>query len=272
MKNIELLKNICNDIYDITGIKAVIYDGQMSWIYSHPLAMCDFCMKVRKHKSLAKKCLECDAAGFASSKRSGELNIYKCHMGLTEAVIPIFYSGEVIGFILFGQLIDEGAVEEIVGNIKGLKLSDEAELLEAITKMERTSHKIIHASARLMSMCASYAHFVKVLNLNRDSISVNIARFIEDNIKDVDIKMITDSYAISQGTLYNISKEAFGMGISDHIREQRLKRAISLIESGNMPIYRIAEEVGIGDANYLTKLIKKATGKTPRQIRAEAIL
>ena len=267
MNNVELLKNICNDIYEITGIKAVIYDGEMNCIYSHPLSMGDFCSKIRKHKNLAKKCIECDLNGFLQCKSKNDMHIYKCHMGLTEAVTPICDKENIIGFILFGQLLDENSKDEIINKVKSLKLDDEKNLLDALNKKDFTDKKIITASARLISMCASYVHFRKVLSLRKESLSMLISRYISQNIKN-----ITKEFAISKGKLYNISKDAFNMGISDYIRKQRIKKAIMLLKDENMPIYHIADEVGISDANYLTKLIKKETGKTPKQIKKESLL
>lgn len=269
MNNVDLLKDICEDIYEITRIKTVIYDGEMNNIYAHPLSMGEFCSEIRKHKELAKKCIECDKKGFSECRKKGDMYIYKCHMGLTEAVTPIYDREDIIGFILFGQMLEENSKEEIIRKIKSLKLNNEEKLIDALNKKEYTDKKIISASARLISMCASYVHFKKVLNLRRESLSLHISRYISDNIKDVTIKKITSEFAISSGTLYNISKEAFNMGISEYIRKQRIKKAIRLLSEEDIPIYRVADEVGIMDANYLTKLIKKETGKTPKEIKKE---
>ena len=59
------------------------------------------------------------------------------------------------------------------------------------------------------------------------------------------------------------------MGISDYIRNRRLEAAEELLRKGTMPIGRAAEEVGLSDANYFTKLIRKRTGMTPGQLRTK---
>ena len=76
MNNVDLLKDICEDIYEITRIKAVIYDGEMNNIYAHPLSMGEFCSEIRKHKQLAKKCIECDKKGFSECRKKGDIYIY----------------------------------------------------------------------------------------------------------------------------------------------------------------------------------------------------
>ncbi len=269
MNNIELLKGICNDIYDITGIKAVIYDGDMNLLYSHPLTMGDFCKEVRMHSSLQKKCFECDKKGFDQCKATGKMCIYKCHMGLTEAVTPVYDNETVIGFILFGQMLEKNSESAITEKVKKLSLDNEEKIIDGLKKMEGIEEHIISASARLVSMCASYVSLKNLLNLRRESLRDHITKYISENISEVDLKKITAEFAISKGTLYNISKSEFNMGISEYIRRVRIKKAITLIKETSLPIYRIAEKVGISDANYLTKIIKKETGKTPRQIKKE---
>ena len=264
-----MLKSICSDMYDITGIKAVIYDGNMNCVYSHPLAMGYFCKEIRKHNELREKCIECDKYGFNRCKASGETCIYKCHMGLTEAVTPVYDNETVIGFILFGQMLENNSKSEIEKKVKKLLLDNEDNLIESLKNMESTEKRIIYASARLVSMCASYVNLKKVLNLKRESLPDHIIKYISENISDVNLKKITLEFAISKGTLYNIAKSEFNMGISEYIRSVRIKKAIALIKENLLPIYRIAEEVGISDANYLTKIIKKETGKTPRQLKKE---
>lgn len=266
-----MLSGICDDIYDIAGIKAVIYDSDMSVIYSHPLAMEEFCREVRKHKHLCEKCLECDKFGFSQCKKSGETFIYKCHIGLTEAVTPIFDNGVIIGFILFGQLLNEKSRDEIKAKIKKLSLNNENKLIKCIEAKETTEERIISASARIVSMCASYVRFKNILNFQKESLALHIKKYIAQNLKDVTIKKITTEFAISKGTLYNISKEEFKMGISQYIRLLRVQKAVDMIKESEKTFYTIAEEVGISDGNYLTKLIKKETGKTPRQIKKESL-
>ena len=81
--------------------------------------------------------------------------------------------------------------------------------------------------------------------------------------------MICREFGISRGTLYTISKQVFGKGITEYIRAMRIQRAVELLRQQTWPIYRIADEVGFADPNYLAKVIKAETGKSPREIQKE---
>lgn len=263
--NKEVLKKICEDIYTITGIKPVIYNAKMEVIYNHPLAMEAFCKEVRKNPERLKKCLACDRAAFETCRRTGALYIYRCHIGLTEAVAPILDHGTVVGYLLFGQLLAEenrGAVAE--------RVAGEPELATLLRQMEPTGEEVIRASARLMAMCTSYVHLQNAIKLPPGDLGVSLADYIERNLKgELSVPALCHAFGISRSTLYAVSKAAFGMGVSDYVRHRRLAAAEQLLRKGELPVCRVAEEVGLPDANYFTKLIRARTGKTPKALKKD---
>ncbi|MBE6607895.1 MAG: helix-turn-helix domain-containing protein [Ruminococcaceae bacterium] len=253
----------------MTGIKSVLYDADMNCIFGHPYSMCDFCRTVRKDRENYDKCIKCDRTGFERCRATGETVIYKCHMGLTEAATPILDNGVIIGYFLFGQLLSENSRDSIKEKIENGNFSDKDLLISYLDAIPVTDDKVIHASARLISMCASYVHLKNILNLEQENISVHIGKYIAESISDpkLSISSLCSYFSFSRGTLYNISKKSFGMGITEYIRKLRIKKAIELIENGKDPIYKISEKVGISDPNYLTKLIKEETGETPKRLQ-----
>ena len=269
MKNIDIIRSICDDIYSITGIKAVLYDADMNCIFGHPYSMCDFCRTVREDKENHEKCIRCDRAGFEKCRETGESVIYKCHMGLIESATPIIDNDVIVGFILFGQLLSEDSRDGIREIITNGKFSNKEKLFAQLEDIPSTEERVISASARLISMCASYVRLRNVLSRGQENISLSIGKYISENLSDpsLSVSSICRSFSISRGTLYNISTQAYGMGISRYIRKTRVKKAIALIESGEDTIYKIAEKVGICDPNYLTKLIKEETGLTPKKLQ-----
>jgi two-component system response regulator YesN len=72
---------------------------------------------------------------------------------------------------------------------------------------------------------------------------------------------------ISKSKLYSISKNEFGMGISDYIRILRIEKAKKLLLNGEERIYDIAAKVGYEDSNYFTRAFKSETGMTPKKYR-----
>lgn len=270
MKDQELLKTVCSDIYAITGIKPAIYDAAMRLVYAHPLAMGAFCRAVRSDPAMAEQCLACDRAGFSQCRKTGEICIYRCHMGLTEAAAPIMDRGTVIGYFLFGQLLEESCRGRIIERIKSGGFQNSQQLLDLLAEMEPTEEAVIRASARLMSMCASYVQLQHVVKVQHKDLALSIAEHISRNFAgEITMEQLCRQFGISRGTLYTISKNTFGVGITEYIRNCRIDAAVELLRSTDKPVYQVAEAVGINDANYLTKLIKKRTGRTPKELRRQ---
>lgn len=269
MTELEQIRQMCSDIYDITGIKAVFYDGDMGCIYYHPSSMCDFCACVREDPALEAKCLACDREGFIRCRETGALVIYRCHMGLTEVVCPVKDNGAVVGYILFGQLLSRGQTEDVEKNLQTGHYTNRERLLALLEKIPTTEETVIRACARLMTMCAGNMPLKDVLRLRRQSLPSQIEAFIHQNLsrRDLGIGVLCKEFGISRGTLYTVSKAAFGMGITEYIRQLRLRRAMELLQKESWPIYRVADAVGFADPNYLTKVIKASTGLTPRKIQ-----
>jgi AraC-like DNA-binding protein len=64
--------------------------------------------------------------------------------------------------------------------------------------------------------------------------------------------------------------ERFGMTILQYALSRRVALARYLLESTDLPIRRIAERVGIDDAQYFNKQIRRQLGDSPSAIRAAA--
>ena len=273
MNNQELLQGVCEDIYQATGIKPVLYNADMQVLHAHPLSMGSFCTAVRKHPGLMEKCLECDRAGLEQCRKNHDICIYRCHMGLTEAAAPILEDGRVIGYLLFGQMISGGNHAIICKRIDAAReVQDKEALKNEIAQLDEISDTKLRAAARLMGMCACYVRLHHLLRMQQENLALSIETHIRQSIGDPDlgIASICRQFNISRGKLYLISRQAFDMGVTDYIRCLRLSKAIEYLETTHWPIYQIAETVGIGDGDYLTKLLKKSTGKSPRQIRKDA--
>ncbi len=264
------MRQICADIYDITGIKAVFYDAKMQMIYAHPKAMGEFCKEIRTKKEMELKCIACDRNAFDKACKSGEICIYRCHMGLTEVVAPIMDRGELLGYLLFGQLLSENGAEYISSQIAACPLERKDYMNKLLSEMVITNESTIRAAARLMAMCTSYVQLQRALRAKEEGLGAALVNYINEHLAEpLSVGVLCKALRTSRSTLYNVSKQTLGMGVSDYIRSRRISAAITLLKESASPIYKIAETVGIDDANYLTKLIKKTTGKTPRQIKKE---
>ena len=65
----------------------------------------------------------------------------------------------------------------------------------------------------------------------------------------------------------SLFRREMGRSIIDYLLEMRVESAKGLLIEGILPLKKIAENVGIGDYNYFSRVFKKRTGYTPVQYR-----
>ena len=86
-------------------------------------------------------------------------------------------------------------------------------------------------------------------------------RYIEQNyINKISVKEISDHLGISAGYLHKIFRDVKGIGILEHINRHRISVAIDLVRNKNLSLKEAAQNVGIDDPSYMSRLFKKVTG------------
>lgn len=267
-RDIEELKNVITDFYKITGIMIVIYDENFTQIYGYPTDHSPFCKQIR-NTSLENKCYICDRNAMMQCKRDKKLLIYECHMGLIEAMAPIISEGTVIGYMLMGQILPEHKSLQIHDKIDSLphqlNLSKES-LYAALEQLKPLSKDTLQAAAHIMEMCTCFISLNRFVLSMKNPLQQEIEKYIHDHIGDPELSMntICNHFLISRSTLYTITKNAYGIGISDYIRYRRIERAKKLLLHKKMSIAEISRACGFNEPNYFTKTFKKLTGVLPK--------
>jgi len=262
--SVEELKKVFEDFYNITHFLIVLFDSDRNMLFSYPGKMCDFCRTVRTNEKLAEKCSECDNVGFDICDATRKPYIYKCHMSVIEAIAPI-YSNEVnMGYLMFGQILgrdhsDVLKAAEEVSRKYGIVITE-----EMISKMTTSDDSYIKSAVNMMTMCAAYLYTAEIIRNTPDILVYQIKNHIKNNLGgDLSTAALCKQFYLSKTKLYKISTENFGMGISDYVRKQRIKEAARLLKTTDYSITKIAECIGIQDANYFIRIFKKEVLQTP---------
>lgn len=265
-------KSLMNDFYTITKIKIVIYDTNFEPIISVPANDCDFCAALKKNPSALEKCNSCIESEVKKCKKSNALNIYKCHAGLTEAVAPLRIDDIVIGYIMFGQIVDKEDKNEKKAEILtyAAQYSNE-DMSRHFSKITSKNIDQIHSVAKLMEACISYLVMHKLIKSDHTSLAFKLANFIETNLSsDLSVDKLCEHFDISRNSLYKIFNDFYGMSVARYIRKKRIDVALELISSGTS-ITDASIKVGFGDYNYFSKVFKSETGTLPSKFRKKVL-
>ncbi|MGN1004717.1 MAG: AraC family transcriptional regulator [Oscillospiraceae bacterium] len=94
-----------------------------------------------------------------------------------------------------------------------------------------------------------------------------ILRYIQSNYQTVTLAEAAHFFNYSEAHLSRIIKKYSGQTFSDIIKTIRLQKSVELLESTDLSITEIAEQMGYTDNSHFHKVFKHAYGLTPIQYR-----
>ena len=115
MSEIISLEDILKQLYAISGILIDVYDLEGHSVARYPDTGAYFCSLVTRNSQGCERCGRDNREAFATVREEHKVHIYRCHMGLYEAVFPLYTTGA-------GRVYDdradagkrEGAAEEVM--------------------------------------------------------------------------------------------------------------------------------------------------------------
>ncbi|MCI5828379.1 MAG: AraC family transcriptional regulator [Lachnospiraceae bacterium] len=84
---------------------------------------------------------------------------------------------------------------------------------------------------------------------------------------DLSLQRIAAEFSMNKSYLSTLFKKEMGMTLTEYVNQTRIKRAIYLLNTEDMPIQEIAQWCGIPNLSYFTRIFKKEKNMTPSQYR-----
>lgn len=75
---------------------------------------------------------------------------------------------------------------------------------------------------------------------------------------------------VSPAHLARAFRRRFGLTVPHRLLQRRVEHARYLLESTDLPVWRVAERVGLPDAQHFNKTVRRLTGLSPSAIRARS--
>jgi AraC-like DNA-binding protein len=264
------IEELMKSFYMLSGIKFVLFDTDFKEIISYPKGNCDFCAIMKSHPKTRRKCNYADRCSFKKCEKQNSLIIYKCHAGLVETVMPLHQNENVIGYLMFGQILyntnETKQYDEIKNLTKDYFKDDEFD--DLIKSVRTLSNEYLSSVENIMTACISYIHINQILTATKTGLWAQIDYYIERNTaKNFSLEEMADDLGVSVSSICKTAKNHSNKTVLQLLTEKRLKKAKNLLKSTDMNINEIAYTVGIQDYNYFTKLFKKHEELTPSQYR-----
>lgn len=97
---------------------------------------------------------------------------------------------------------------------------------------------------------------------------LDIKTYLDENyIKDISLDELSNKFYINKFYLTRTFKDTYGITINNYILQKKITKAKELLRFTNLNIENIANECGIDDPNYFSRLFKKVEGITPKEYK-----
>ncbi len=267
--NFEKLGELLNSLYLITNRKITLKDDNFNDVITSNTA-CEFCKLIQSMPHGLTLCQQCDMRALTHVREKNRLHIYRCHAGLIEVAVPVMEKGQLLAYLMYGQVLDDSSLEEqwtIVA--QRCKWHDNLSALhDAFHKLDQLERSTLLAYADVLSACASFIwlrEYVKQTELDEPQL---ILSYIDKNhMRPLTLRTISSELGIGRTKLCETARKAFSCSIHDLILLRRIDSAKKLLTTSDLTIGQIAESVGMNDCSYFVKVFKTATGYTPSKYR-----
>ena len=226
---------------------------------------CRFCQLVQKRFSIAK-CLKFDREKQELARKTGCCQTYLCHAGLWEAIMPVMPGGELLGYVVFGQIRSSDRLSEKF--LSSFTRADRNELRRAFRALPYFSADSMENLAGLMKLLVDYIVRSELVTLGGDYLYRAAVRYIEENLtQKISLADAARHLGRSVSSLSHFLQRE-GTTFKKLLVEKRLDRAEKLLKAHpDMTIKEAADLSGFPDAYYFSRTYRKCRGRTPGEYR-----
>ena len=264
---------LLQDFYELTGLRTVVFDEWGVDVLSYPSDLPAFCQLVRATPEGALGCRLCDQKACRQARQERKTLIYPCHAGLIEAITPIQVDGVVVGYLLLSHIV-QGADEDAEW-CRARELCRkygiaEEDLSKAYRQLPRTPYRILRAAGDLLSFSAQALCQAQMARLVPGSLKERLNHFVSEHLaEDLSSERICTALGVGRTALYELSKQTYGCGIHEYVRQLRIRHAMQLLTTTKLTNSEICQKIGIADYNYFFRVFRKQTGFTPQAYRKQ---
>ncbi len=262
--DIAKLKNTIDDLCTLTGLSMGIFDTEFKYLYINNGNNGVYCSALQMTAGGTKNCNDCDMNMLARAAAEKRPYAHICHAGLCDTGVPILKSGLVVGYIMIGRVrmstVLDWATEKKLREY-GLDTEQMREYYQTMTYLTKEQYDaLLHLVSRLV--------FENAIEIDYDDFIIRATKYINDNLRaDLSVKALCSALFVSKNFLYNSFRSFYAQTVNEYVTERRIALAKDLLSNTERSAYEIAEEVGISNYTYFSKIFKKTVGMSPAKYR-----
>ncbi len=141
--------------------------------------------------------------------------------------------------------------------------------------LQQWMKKEIEAARHMDDICRTFNLAADYLrkNIKNNGVCVRAEirkalEYIHENYAgDISLETVAEHVKLSASWFGSLFRNEMRQTFSDYLASYRIAAAKKLLEQTDMPVSRIAEETGISDPHYFSRLFARITGQSPKEYR-----
>ena len=269
----DQLRRLIANLKTLTGLPANILDPEgrhINLFRGHP----PFCRMINDLPEGHERCINCDMWKIRSYTAEKGFQFYRCHLGICEAVMPLYDRENPLAYLAVGCYLDDSPVEEQWARTRDLLewWPDGPDALrEAFFQFKQCSRQEIQAYTETLEALSAYIQLKGMILATEQTDTQKLGLYLDEHyMEKLSLASISREMHIGRTKLCTLAKElSGGQTLSYLIAQRRINAAKRLLAQTNLPISAVAEQVGINDYNYFSKVFRSMAGTTPSAFRKQ---
>jgi len=265
--DVEKLKSAISDFYNSTGVNINFLKKDFTSISDRTSWREGYCSMIQRIPEGRRRCMCSDKCILEKCSLSKKAEVHVCHAGLVDVAAPVVYNGEVIAYLILGQMKNEVDFSSVKKYISDLELDFDL-LKNNYDKMTAYDEEKLKSIANLATMLTKYIMLESMLKPESDSAFESALAYIDANIDSrISLDEISHKSNISITSLYKYFHQYFNCTVSDYINKKRVEKSVNYLLATDMSIEIISQKVGFLSSSYYTRMFKKYMHDTPLAFR-----
>lgn len=272
-----------------TGLAAVVID-----INGKALSACHnfnaFCSLMRAHPQHQKSCQKCDKFCAFEGLKEEKARILCCHAGLSLFSMPLIRHGQLLGFIICGQVRAKYPEYKTILVDDDRQWIRDAEIKLAWSQVKTVENNHLVAAANLLSIIInnispqessivdkteaqlSEIRFTAQELSRHEKKLVAALRYIDEHLYDeLTLESVAAHVCLSSNYFSRFFKKRQGVNFKTWVNQKKMQRASELLCDPTHSIDSIARKLQYAQTSYFCRVFRAAHQTSPQSFRHEQL-
>jgi AraC-like DNA-binding protein/ligand-binding sensor protein len=213
-------------------------------------------------------CRTFDKARLEEAANKGSMICYRCHAGLLEAMKPVYFEQNLLGFVAIGQFrSEELPTEDVMAEWE--KSGCAEDLLATYRALPCVARQQVDDILGLFSILVDYIVSQRMIALRGNLAIEEIISYVESHIdRPITLQEVAGLVHKSTSTVSHMFKQKLGKSFKQTVVEARLRRAEELMANDpDITIGEAASRVGYFDQLHFSRIYRRYRKSSPRDFQ-----